>query len=197
MTGLEKITDQIQEEAKASAARRLEAAQKEADAVLAEAKDACAAMEAEAAEKTAAMKANYEGRVKSSAEQQRRTALLRAKQEIIAEVIEEAYVTLKEKDVQSYFLTMEKILKTYALAEDGEIYFSSEDLARMPADFEKKIKAAAKEKGGSLVLKKEPKAIPDGFVLVYGGVEENCTLKALFDAKRDQLQDKVNAILFS
>ena len=197
MTGLEKITDQIQEEAKASAARRLEAAQKEADAVLAEAKDACAAMEAEAAEKTAAMKANYEGRVKSSAEQQRRTALLRAKQEIIAEVIEEAYVTLKEKDVQSYFLTMEKILKTYALAEDGEIYFSSEDLARMPADFEKKIKAAAREKGGSLVLKKEPKAIADGFVLVYGGVEENCTLKALFDAKRDQLQDKVNAILFS
>lgn len=197
MTGLEKITDQIQEEAKASAAGRLEAAQKEADAILAEAKDACAAMEAEAAQKNAAMKANYEGRVKSSAEQQRRTALLRAKQEIIAEVIEEAYVTLKQKDVQSYFLTMEKILKTYALAEAGEIYFSAEDLARMPGDFEKKIAAAAKEKGGSLVLKKEPKAIADGFVLVYGGVEENCTLKALFDAKKDELQDKVNAILFS
>lgn len=197
MTGLEKITDQIQEEAKASAAGRLEAAQKEADAILSEAKDACAAMEAEAAQKNAAMKANYEGRVKSSAEQQRRTALLRAKQEIIAEVIEEAYVTLKQKDVQSYFLTMEKILKTYALAEAGEIYFSAEDLARMPGDFEKKIAAAAKEKGGSLVLKKEPKAIADGFVLAYGGVEENCTLKALFDAKKDELQDKVNAILFS
>ena len=196
MTGLEKITDQIQEEAKASAAQRLEAAQKEADAVLAEAKDACAAMEAEADEKIAAMKVNYEGRVKSSAEQQRRTALLRAKQEIIAEVIEEAYVTLKEKDVQSYFLTMEKILKTYALAEDGEIYFSAADLARMPADFEKKIQAAAKEKGGSLVLRKEPKAIADGFVLVYGGIEENCTLKALFDSRRDQLQDKVNELLF-
>ena len=197
MTGLEKITDQIQEEAKASAARRLEAAQKEADAVIAEAKDVCAAMETETAEKIAAMKVNYEGRIKSSAEQQRRTALLRAKQEIIAEVIEEARLTLKKKDAQSYFLTLEKILKTYALAENGEIYFSAEDLARMPADFEKKIKAAAKEKGGSLVLKKEPKAIADGFVLVYGGVEENCTLKALFDAKKDELQDKVNAILFS
>ncbi len=46
------------------------------------------------------------------------------------------------------------------------------------------------------MLKKEPKAIPDGFVLVYGGVEENCTLKALFDVKKDQLQDKVNEILF-
>ncbi len=197
MTGLEKITDQIQEEAKASAARRLEAAQKEADAVIAEAKDVCAAMETETAEKIAAMKVNYEGRIKSSAEQQRRTALLRAQQEIIAEVIEEARLTLKKKDAQSYFLTLEKILKTYALAENGEIYFSAEDLARMPADFEKKIKTAAKEKGGSLVLKKEPKAIADGFVLVYGGVEENCTLKALFDAKKDELQDKVNAILFS
>ena len=196
MTGLEKITSQIQEEAKDSAAKKLEAAKKEADEILAEAKKACEAMEAEAAEKDALLKTNYESRAKSSAEQQRRTALLRAKQEIIADVIEDAYVTLKKKDAKGYFLTMEKILKTYALAEDGEIYFSKEDLARMPADFEKKIKAAAKEKGGSLVLKKEPKAIADGFVLVYGGIEENCTLRALFDAKRDQLQDQVNAILF-
>lgn len=196
MTGLEKITGQIQEEAKASAARRLEAAQKEADAILAEAKEACAAMEADAEEKNAALKAKYDSRAKSSAEQQRRTALLRAKQEIIADVIDSAYKTLKEEDAKNYFLMMEKILKTYALADAGEVYFSKEDLARMPAGFEKKIEAAAKEKGGSLVLKKEPKAIADGFVLVYGGIEENCTLKALFDAKRDQLQDKVNAILF-
>ncbi len=196
MTGLEKITSEIQEEAKDSAAKKLEAAKKEADEILAEAKKACEAMEAEAAEKDALLKTNYESRAKSSAEQQRRTALLRAKQEIIADVIEEAYVTLKKKDAKGYFLTMEKILKTYALAEDGEIYFSKEDLARMPAGFEKKIEAAAKERGGSLVLKKEPKAIADGFVLVYGGIEENCTLRALFDAKRDQLQDQVNAILF-
>ena len=196
MTGLEKITSQIQEEAEASAARRIDAAQKEADQILAEAKAACEAMEREAAEKNAAMKANHEGRVKSSAEQQRRTALLGAKQQLIAEVIGQAYDTLRNEDVKGYFLTMEKLIKTYALAEAGEIYFSAADLARMPADFEKKIDAAAREKGGSLVLKKEPKEIADGFVLVYGGVEENCTLKALFDAKKDQLQDKVNAILF-
>lgn len=196
MTGLEKITSQIQEEANALAEKKISAAQKEADEILAAAKEACANMESEAEEKNSVLKTNYDSRVKSSAEQQRRTALLRAKQEIIADVIEQAYVTLREKDVQGYFLTMEKILKTYALAEAGEIYFSAEDLARMPADFEKKIAAAAKEKGGSLVLGKEPKAIADGFVLVYGGIEENCTLKALFDAKKDQLQDKVNAILF-
>ena len=196
MTGLDKITSQIQEEAEASAKERLDAANKEAEQILADARAACEVMEQEAAEKAAAEKANQEGRAHSAAEQKRKTALLQTKQEIIAEVIGKAYETLKNEDTQSYFLTMEKLLNTYVLAESGEIYFSEADLARMPADFEQKIKAAAEAKGGKLVLKKEPKAIPDGFVLVYGGVEENCTLKALFDGKRDQLQDKVNEILF-
>lgn len=196
MSGLEKITSQILEEAKTSAAMKLETARKEADDILAKAKEECEAMEAEAAEKNIILKENYEGRIKSLAEQQRRTALLRAKQDMIAEVISEAYVMLKQEDTESYFRTMEKILKTYVLAEPGEICFSARDLARMPADFEKKITAAAEEKGGSLVLSKEPKAIEDGFILVYGGIEENCTLKALLDAKKDELQDKVNEILF-
>ena len=196
MTGLDKITSQIQEEAEASAKERLDAANKEAGQILADARAACEVMEQEAAEKAAAEKANQEGRAHSAAEQKRKTALLQTKQEIIAEVIGKAYETLKNEDTKSYFLTMEKLLNTYALAESGEIYFSEADLARMPADFEQKIKAAAEAKGGKLVLKKGPNAIPDGFVLVYGGVEENCTLKALFDGKRDQLQDKVNEILF-
>ncbi|MCD8362694.1 MAG: hypothetical protein LUC98_07005 [Lachnospiraceae bacterium] len=196
MRGLEKITDQIQEEAKAAAAERIRAAQREADELLVRAREECAALEAEGERKSAAARKNYESRMRSSAEQQRRTALLAAKQEIIAEVLDQAYATLKNEDVQSYFLTMEKLLKTYELTGAGEIYFSEADLGRMPRDFEKKIHAAALEKGGSLVLHKEPKNIEDGFILVYGGVEENCTLRALFHAKRGQLQDKVNEILF-
>lgn len=196
MTGLEKITGQIIEEAKTAAAAKLKEAQQEADRILSGAKEQCAAMQTEADEQRASSRELYESRVKSSMEQQRRTELLRARQEIIAEVIDEAYQKLSTEDTESYFLTMEKLLNTYALAADGEIYFSSDDLARMPADFEGRIHAAAEKKGGSLTLQKEPKAIENGFVLVYGGVEENCTLKALFDAKKDLLQDKVNEILF-
>ena len=191
MTGLDKITSQIQEEAEASAKERIEAAQ-----ILADAKAACEAMEKEASDKAAALKTVQDGRIHSAAEQKRKTALLKAKQEIIAEIIGSAYQTLKEEDTASYFLTMEKlagILKAENFSMPAG-YIS--DLGRMPADFEKKIEAAAQENGGSLTLKKEPKEIPDGFILVYGGVEENCTLKALFDAKKDQLQDRVNEMLF-
>ena len=45
MTGLEKITSQILEEAKTSAAMKLETAQKQADDILAKAREECAAME--------------------------------------------------------------------------------------------------------------------------------------------------------
>ena len=194
MAGLEKITSQIIEDAKLIAAEKLEAAQKEADAIINEAKQTCANMEREASEKEKALQLVHEGRMKSSAEQQKKIALLRAKQELIGEVIGEAYDVLKAQRVEDYFLTMEKILRSYALPEDGEIYFSSDDLARMPKGFEEAI---AREKGGSLMLGKEPGNITDGFILVYGGIEENCTLKALLDAKKDQLQDKVSEILFA
>ena len=66
----------------------------------------------------------------------------------------------------------------------------------MPLDYEKEILKAAAEAGGSLQLMKEPRPIEDGFVLVYGGIEENCTFRALLDAKKDELQDTVHRILF-
>ncbi len=56
--------------------------------------------------------------------------------------------------------------------------------------FPAKIEKTAQEKGGSLVLKKEPREIDGGFVLVYGGVEENCSAGALFASQRDELADK-------
>ena len=100
MTGLDKITSQIQEEAEASAKERLDAANKEAEQILADAQAACKVMEQEALEKAAAEKANQDGRAHSAAEQKRKTALLQTKQEIIAEVIGKAYETLKNEDTK-------------------------------------------------------------------------------------------------
>ena len=123
--------------------------------------------------------------------------MLRAKQAIIEEVIQEACVTLKTQKDDDYFKMIEKLIEIYALPEEGEIYFSEADRKRMPAGFEDKISDAAKVKGGSLKLMEASRPIEDGFILVYGGIEENCTLKAILNAKKDQLQDQVNRILFS
>ena len=46
-------------------------------------------------------------------------------------------------------------------------------------------------------LWEEAAPIDNGFILVYGGVEENCTFRALMDGGRERLQDAVRRVLFS
>ena len=61
-----------------------------------------------------------------------------------------------------------------------------------------KVYEIAKKKGGSLELTETvPEGMDGGFILTYGGIEENCTIKAVFDAKREELADVVKRQLFS
>ena len=93
--------------------------------------------------------------------------------------------------------TLLKMLDKYALPEAGEIFFAASDLARMSNDFRAEVEKSAASKGGSLVISEEGRKIENGFVLAYGGIEENCTLQAIFDAKKDELSDKVHRIIFA
>ena len=43
---------------------------------------------------------------------------------------------------------------------------------------------------------KTPCDLPDGFLLVYGGIDVNCTFDALFEAEADALQDIAGGLLF-
>ena len=54
----------------------------------------------------------------------------------------------------------------------------------------------SKLKKGKLTLSSETIDTAGGFVLSYGGVEQNCTFHALIDAGRERLTDKVSKVLF-
>ena len=69
----------------------------------------------------------------------------------------------------------------YISGHRGVISYSTEDVAIA---------------GGSLTVSPEAAPIDNGFILKYGGIEENCSLRALFSSMKDQLQDKVNAALW-
>lgn len=197
MAGLDKITNQIMEEANNSAKMKLEEAETNAAAILEKAKEEAAKAAAEAAQKSETDVKNYEERVKSSLDLKRRTALLQTKQEIISAVIEKAYQAFCGKEEAEYFDTIKKMIGTYALPQDGEIYFSEKDLKRLPSGFAEVVAEIASEKGGSLRISSETKQMEGGFVIAYGGIEENCSFRALFDSKRDELQDQVQKVLFS
>lgn len=140
---------------------------------------------------------NYQERLESSIDLQKRTKILAAKQEVIAEVLEKARAKVEAMEAGEYFSMLLKMVEKYALAQDGEICLCAADLARLPEGFEAEVSRIAKEKGGSLKLSGEGKQIKNGFILVYGGVEENCTINAMFDAKKDELSDIVHRLVFS
>ena len=197
MTGLEKMKSQILDEANRSAGEILEQAKKEADAVMAEARKNAEAECQRISEKSEADAESLKGRAESSCDLQKRKAVLKAKQEVISEILKRAYKKMLASDTETYFDIIRKMLNKYVLPEEGEICFSSDDKKRMPDGFEKEIAAIAAAKVGKLIVSKEERNIQGGFVLIYGGIEENCTFKAMFDSRRGELSDKVHALLFS
>ena len=171
MSGLDKMKAQIIAEAQDNAKEILAQAHAQADSIIGEAK---AQAEKDARKIVAQAEARAEDSVKrlaSSSDMRKRKAVLEAKQEVISEVLEDAYKAVGE---------LEK------------------DRKRMPQGYMEKVYETAKKKGGSLELTETvPDGMDGGFILTYGGIEENCTIKALFDAKREELSDKVNRQLFT
>ena len=50
--------------------------------------------------------------------------------------------------------------------------------------------------GADVSIAQEPANIDGGFILSYGGIEENCSFDAIFRSEREKLQDIVSGILF-
>lgn len=196
MTGLEKMKSQILSEARAQADDRIARARRQAEEILESAREEAAKSAAAISRKSDRDAADYREKTASSAELQKRAGLLAAKQEIIADVLEEAYRRLETMDTEAYFGMILKMIENYVLPRQGVIYFSHADMERMPEGFLQRVREAAGARGGSLGISGERENMGMGFILAYDGIEENCTWKAIFDVKRDELADKVQRLLF-
>ena len=196
MVGVEKITDVILGEARAKADELLSEAQTRSQEMYADARRACETIYRESRVNAEKVLAEQKERTSSAADMRMRQAMLAVKQGIIDEMLEAAEKKMATQDPGAYFEMILSILAGAVHAGAGEICFSEADLARMPADFSAKVDAVAKAKNGKLVISKNPERISDGFILKYGGVEENCTLQAIFAERRDALRDQVSAMLW-
>ena len=196
MSGLDKMKSRILGEAEQSAQEILAKAQADAEAAVTAAEGRARAEAEKIREKAGRDAGEYAKRAASSSDMRRKQAFLAARQDVISAVLEKAYDAVLALEEEEYFGLLEKLLEKYVLPEQGEICFSRKDLERMPEGFAGRIRTIAAEKGGSLTVSREPRDIDGGFLLVYGGIEENCTIKAVFDAKREELSDQVNRLLF-
>ena len=196
MDGLNKLINQIQDDASKSCNEIISRAKSEEKEILASAEKESLRIKKESDERIALMKKASSDQIKSSSDLKKRQTILAAKQEIIADILDKAYKAILNMKDDEYFAFLEKVLKKHVQQKEGELLLSDSDLKRCPDTFKDKVKSLAKEKGGKLEVSKNTAEIDGGFILVYGGIEENCTISALFRENHDLLSDKVSAHLF-
>ena len=143
MAGLDKIKSQILDEAKVTADAKIEDAKAQAEQMKLKAQEEGARQADTILKKSEADTASQNERVKSAIDLQRRTRLLDAKQEMIAEIIEKAYEKVINLAPDDYYQMLLSILEAYILPQEGEIYFSVKDLENMPVGFGKEIEEIA------------------------------------------------------
>ena len=112
MTGLDKMINQILDEANSSAEKILEDARTSAEKIMDEAREEVKNMQKDSEKKTEAEIRNYKDRVISSSDLRRRTSLLEAKQELITAVVDRAYAVFVQKSGDEYFQIIREMLKS-------------------------------------------------------------------------------------
>ncbi len=190
MSGLEKILAEIQNDANEAAKSQIETAKKKADEISENTSKEIAKATAEYEHKNKLEGEHILERAKSAAELESRKLLLNKKQELITKALTAAKSKLETLSADEYFQTLQKLLNAYKTDDKGIMKLSKSDLKRLPADFEKGLPPQIK-------LSKESADIKNGFLLIYEGIDINCSFDALFEDKAEQLQDKAASILFN
>ena len=196
MTGLDKIKQSILDEATESAKSSMDEAKAKARQIeeqnKAEAEKKCA----EISQKTEAQLVQIKERTKSSMELERSRKMLETKQTLIAEVIDKAKAQIRELPDEEYFELLLKIADKAIHEGEGIGARALESLGVTLNAVREQVQSIVGPSQAKMSVSKDAIDIEGGFVLSYGGIEENCTLEAIFEDKKEELSDLVQKLLF-
>ena len=189
MTGAEKIIEKITGDSLAKSEEILARANEQAGQVLAQAaakaEESSRAAIAEAREKAAFGIAS----ARSRTAQAEKRILLQMKNEVIQQVIASALARLKALPEAEYFGMLARLAEHHAQPGQGVMRLSQRDLDRLPASFAQGL--------AGISISPRPADIEDGFILVYGDIEQNCAFGALVSARLDDIKDALHARVFA
>ena len=197
MNGLEKLVDRISGEADAQIKTIRDEARAQAEEIRSESEKKLNAERERIEKKAQSEVETIESRAKASAELKTKQILLTGKQELLNDTIALAKEKLAGLSDQEYTDFIVKLFDKHIPKEDAVLRLNAADLKRISKDVLDSFVKKAKEAGADLKISEEAAEIKNGFVLDFGGIEENCTFDALIDQNIEELQDKVKSLLFA
>lgn len=195
MTGLEQILSQIDQEARVEAEEKLSAAREKAEGILAAAK-AQAGQDAQGVLQEGEHRAReIRDRADSAAQLAHRNEMLSFKLQLIREAIDRAREQMESAPDDAYFSQLLALAGRHAAAGKAQMRLNEKDLARLPKDFETRLRQAAPQ--AEITVSKEPaQQLESGFLLSYEGIDVNCSFRALFEEAEGEMRDALSTILF-
>ena len=196
MSGLDNIIKEIQASAKAEAEAILQETAQYCEEYMTGVREKVQKEVVQFQKKKELERNLYEEKTKSGAQFRERNAVLKIRQQSINEAIKQAQEKLVNLPDAEYFDFLIKLFEKDVQSQNGVMYLSKKDTDRMPVDFKEKIEKTAEQMGGHITISSDRDSVNNGFILAYGEIEENCQIKALFDADIDKLKDIANQQLF-
>lgn len=193
MSGIDKIIQQIEADTDRVCESVIGAARQKADGITAAAEKEAERIVADGREKTAARVADVKKRGDSAADLEEKRVMLYTKQQIISTMLQTGLSAAKSLPDDEYFDLLLKMVEKYSQPEDGVISFGEKDLKRLPDGYLDKLNQSAK---GKITLSDQAAPIEAGFILKYGGIEQNCSFDAIFAGEAETLSDKAGRLLF-
>lgn len=191
---MKKIIDSIMLEAKEAAEQTAAEARYDAEKLLAETEKECERIAAEESRKCESELQRLIKRSESARASKQRIRLLEVKQEILTEAVDAAYREIVSVSGKEYDDIIGRLLASRLHSGECVIYLPAD---KKPSKaLEAELKKLAENTGCTYSLAYDRKNVRDGFVLVYGGIEENCTFEALFNERKDEITDYAAQLLF-
>ena len=195
MTGLDKIVEKILEQSQVNCNAILNDAAQQVKNIISQARETANKQSGEIIAKAQAEAKKIEAVSKSTAESITRNRYLEIRNAILNDIISAAYLEIEKFSDEEYFAMLRRLCIKNVLEGECEMSLSGFDLGRLPDDFEMSINSEIYEKG-AVHISDVPGDIENGFVLHYGDIEINCSLKAVFDENMDNLKDMLSTALF-
>ena len=197
MSGLEKIIGQITGESTEKAASILKEAGEKAEFIKEETIRKAAA-EIDLIEKKADAEVKAIGeRADASASLRRKQILLAGKQEIINAAIQLAKDRLEALSGREYEEFIRSVFEKHVPESDAVLILSEKAKGLLSEQAVNGLVELAKEKGSRLTVSEETADAANGFILDFGGVEENCSFEALISQNMEEIEDSVIKKIFT
>lgn len=195
MTGLDKIKEKIEEQSRENCERIFSETNLKIKKMIAEAREEGNRRASEIVD-AAQREADKKNAVsKSTAESITRNRYLEIRNAILNDIISAAYLEIEKFSDEEYFDMIFSLFKKNIQPGECTMFMNGFDLSRLPEGFEEKLNGAVSE-DSAVAISKKAMDIENGFILDYGDISVNCTLKAIFDENMDNLKDKLGKELF-